>query len=488
MHSKKPEKASVEYGNVAALHKIADRIGLIDIVNSCAPKMSGISVGHLVEIMAINRIVDPLAKTSIPKWYQTTYLPELLGVELPEESGYQTLTRAYDYLSDSAQMDIETALAEKVRKEFALEETTYLYDITSTFVEGKGEADILQFGHSRDMRPDRRQVNYGLVVTREWSIPLFHQAFPGNLLDSKTVKSTLDNFHKQLGLRGCMVVDRGIVTAANIVEIVDVRKLDLVAALRLSVRLKRIILNTPMEEYSEPFNLGKEDIRFKELSIPIGGKDRRCILYYSEEKAKRDAKGRERKLKQAEKELKDIQDKLARKGRGRKAKKKAIEKKVDKLLSDLKITSFIGYRFVGGRGGRRLKWWRKEKALRDADYLDGKYILVTTLTAPAKEILEIYRSRSSVERAFRITKESIRIRPMFNRKEQHIKAHLFICFIAYLLVSLLEMELRKKGHKMTALKALKELELERREVKRVIDTKISKLILRSLRIDVPEDG
>ena len=159
-----------------------------------------------------------------------------------------------------------------------------------------------------------------------------------------------------------------------------------------------------------------------------------------------------------------------------------MEKKVDKLLSKLQISNFIGYRFVGGRGGRRLKWWRKEKALKEAKYLDGKYILVTTLTEPPDEILSIYRSRNGIERAFRITKESIRIRPIFNRKEGHIKAHLFICFIAYLLVSLMEMELRKKGHKITAEKALKKLRLERREVKRMIDTSTSKRLLKSLGI------
>ncbi|MCI0496800.1 MAG: hypothetical protein L0Z54_00675 [Thermoplasmata archaeon] len=64
-------------------------------------------VGELVENLAINRIVDPLAKLNIPHWYQQNYLPELLDVSLPLDSGYQTLTRCYDYLTDVVQMDIE---------------------------------------------------------------------------------------------------------------------------------------------------------------------------------------------------------------------------------------------------------------------------------------------------------------------------------------------------------------------------------------------
>lgn len=482
MCSNRMGKSSVEYGNVAALHKIAERIELIDIVNNCAPKMDGISTGHLVEIMAINRALDPRAKTAIPEWYQTTYLPELLGVELSISNGYKTLTRCYDYLTDNVQMEIELALARKVMEEYRLEETTYLYDITSTFVEGEGTADILQFGYSRDGHPDKRQVNYGLVVTRDWRIPLFHQAFPGNMNDSKTVKGTMNTFHGTLGLKGCMVVDRIMVTASNVVDIVDNKGLDLVGALRLNPKLKKLVLGIPMKGYKGPFTLGKEAIRFKELKIDIGGKKRRCILYYSEEKAKRDAKAREQKLKRVEKELEDIEKKLAHKGRGRKTRKNTVEKKVDKLLSKLQLSNLIGYRFVGGRGGRRLRWWRNEKALKEAQYLDGKYILVTTLTAPPDEILRIYRSRNGIERAFRITKETIRIRPIFNRKEEHIKAHLFICFVAYLLVSLLEMVVRKDGHKITAEKALNELRLERREVNRTVVTKTSKQLLKTLGI------
>lgn len=84
---------TVEYGTVKALHALAERVGLIDIVNKAAPKRNGLPAGQLVFIMAANRLLDPRPKYTIPEWYQRTYLPELVGIDLPPDSAYQTLTR-----------------------------------------------------------------------------------------------------------------------------------------------------------------------------------------------------------------------------------------------------------------------------------------------------------------------------------------------------------------------------------------------------------
>lgn len=77
-----------------------------------------------------------------------------MGVGLPISSGHQALVRCFDYLTDSVQMEIEMALSRRVVKRFHLKARTYLYDITSTFVVGAGEASILQYGYSRDGRAD----------------------------------------------------------------------------------------------------------------------------------------------------------------------------------------------------------------------------------------------------------------------------------------------------------------------------------------------
>jgi transposase len=101
------------------------------------------------------------------------------------------------------QMEIEMALAGKVMESFHLKPESFIYDVTSTFVEGEGGAEILLCGYSMDHRPDCRQVNYTLCVTMDPTVPLFHEAFPGNTVDSKTVKETMVRFKDKLGLDGC---------------------------------------------------------------------------------------------------------------------------------------------------------------------------------------------------------------------------------------------------------------------------------------------
>jgi len=479
-------KTTVEYGRVAVLHQVAKRINLVKVINKCAPKKGDLSVGELVEVSAINRIVDPLAKTNIPQWYETTYLPELLGFELPLSSGYQTLTRCYDVLTEDVQMDIEIELAPIVKRVYHLTDDTYLYDLTNTFVEGIGEAEILQFGHSKENRSGNKLVNYGMVVTQEDAIPLFHRAFPGNKNDCRTVKSTMDLFHSRLGLQGCLVMDRGLVSAENIKDIVDDRHLDLVAGLRSNKKLKGQVVDIPMDKYGPTFLLKKETVRAYEFPHVIGDKERRCILYHSEDKAKRDAKAREKNLKDVTEEMKKFEKKAQRKGRGRKSKTNALIKKIEDLLQKKGMKDIVQYRFVGGRGGRSLKWCIDDDAIKTEECLDGKYILITTLNKKPKDILGIYRSRNGIERAFRMTKECIHIRPIFNRKDEHIRAHLFICFIAYLLLSLVEKELKGTDAQMTGMKAMRELKSETVQVDRKLRQRGGKKVLKALRLKKPD--
>jgi transposase len=468
MRSPKRSLTTVEYGPEAVLHGLAERIKLQETVDRHAPKVWGMRVSALVEILVINRIMDPKAKTEIPDWFNQTYLPEMLGVKLSEKSGYQMLTRAYDSLTESAIIDIEMDLAIHVRAAFHLKDDTFLYDLTTTFVEGEGEAPSLRYGHSKDHRPDTKQVSYGLIVGRDEPVPLFHVAFPGNTHDSKTVDALMDRFHDRLGFKGCVVIDRGIVTAENLRKIVDERGHDLVGGLRGIGEAKRLMRNVPLKAYSAPFTVGKETLQAHEFQHEMKGKPRRCVLYWSEVKRARDKKARDKRLRKAEEELGKQALAVAKSKRNRRKSGERARRKAEQIIQERKVKGLIRFKFTGGRGGRRLKFWRDEAVIAGEALEDGKQVLVTTLDVPPAELLAVYRDRYKVENAFRITKDVIRIRPIFNRKEEHIMAHLFICFLAYLLISLLALDLKRGKFKLSALKILERLKRERREVERVV--------------------
>jgi len=106
---------------VKALHAIAEWIGLVEIINQAAPKTNGLLLGELAFIIAANRVLDPRPKYAVPKWYQRTFLPELVGIDLPSDSTYKTLTRCPDYLTDDVQTDVEMVLAGRMIEGFRLE-------------------------------------------------------------------------------------------------------------------------------------------------------------------------------------------------------------------------------------------------------------------------------------------------------------------------------------------------------------------------------
>lgn len=106
--------------------------------------------------------------------------------------------------------------------------------------------------------------------------------------------------------------------------------------------------------------------------------------------------------------------------------------------------------------------------MKEAEKLDGKYVLVTTLNKSPKEILELFRSRDGVERSFRMLKGPIKIRPICSRNGVHIEAHVFLCYLAMLLMSLLQLMAREKGYEVTAVKALKKLAGYTRKVRRPV--------------------
>jgi hypothetical protein len=430
------------------------------MVDQSAPKRSGLPVGEFAFMMAANRVLDPRPKYTIPDWYQRTYLAELVGVDLPLGSAYQTLVRYLDHLTHDGQMEIEMALAARVMEAFHLKPGSLIYDVTSTFVEGEGGADMPQYGYSRDQHSDCRQVNYSLCVTMHPTVPLFHQAFPSNTVDSKTVSESMVRFKDKLWLDGCLVVDRGIVTSANIVEIVDERKLDLVGGLRMDKRFRALALKTALKPFGKAFTLKDEALR---------AKDRRRILYYSGEKAGRDRKSGDPRLAKVGEGMDAIASSLSREGRGRRPTRNGVESKIAVLFEKYHCERLTEWRFVGGRGRRRLKWELNQAALKKEEILDGRYWPVTALDVSPKEVIEIHRSRDAVERAFRITKETIKIRPIWNRTEEHIKAHLLVCFIAYLPYSLLEINARKQITGITGVRMLGKLRILTKRAKRDID-------------------
>ena len=180
------ETVLFEAGGVAALLKIAERLGLTQLIDEEIPKRGGgPSVGQYIVLAALNRALAPTSKSQIGEWYHGTVLQRLWN--FPSEMF--SSQRFWDHMNmipQEAMERIQDRLAERVRREFKIDPQPLLYDSTNffAFIDTYNERNTLaQRGGNKQKRTDLRQINFALLATREFQIPLFHQTYRGDIPD-----------------------------------------------------------------------------------------------------------------------------------------------------------------------------------------------------------------------------------------------------------------------------------------------------------------
>ena len=208
---------SREAGPVHVGYQFWRRLGIDGIL-----AQAGLSerVRQLACAMTLNRLIHPASELAMPNWIRSTALADIWQVDfqtLAEDALYRNLDRLH-----AQRVPIEAALAERERTLFNLDQTVFLYEVTSTFLEGRALANPkAKRGYSRDHRPDCKQVLIGLAVNRD-GFPLAHEVFAGNRHDSTTLEQMLTALDKRVGLEPgpTVVVDRGMSGEENLKKIV----------------------------------------------------------------------------------------------------------------------------------------------------------------------------------------------------------------------------------------------------------------------------
>src|SRR5271157_1773869 len=420
------------------------RLGLDDILKSLdfSPWLIKLTCA-----MTLNRLIHPTAEYAMPDWIRSTAMADILGFDssrLPHDPLYRNLDRLHPHRAV-----IESALAEREQSVFNLENTILLYDLTSTYFEGK--ADFIpkaKRGYSRDHRPDCKQVVVGLVIGRE-GFPRAHEIFEGNTQDRKTLASMLDLLEKRVGLPegSTIVVDRGMAHTENIAEL-QRRKLHYVVAARQKERDRLLAEFETIDGFEEvirqpsPRNPSqkKSSVRVKAHSI----NNETLILCISSERVEKD---RAIRVKQEERFLRDLAKVQARIQNGR-------------LKNDVKIGEAIGRlkeRYPRVARYHSLSFNAKTRQLANepdeekrevAASLDGSYLLRTDRqNLSAEEAWRIYSSLTRAENAFRCMKSPLSERPIFHHLEHRVESHIFLCVLAYhLLVAIETTLLRQEIH------------------------------------------
>ena len=434
-----PERVTVEEareaGTVHVGHQVWQQLGLSEILQHAGLSDSACRIS---EAMTLNRLIFPLSEHAMPDWIRRTALADILGVDfssLHEDALYRNLDRLYPNRER-----IEAGLAERERTLFHLDDTLYLYDLTSTYFEGEAANNPqAKRGYSRDKRPDCKQVLVGLVLDRD-GFPKAHEVFEGNRQDRTTVGEMLDSLEKRTGRKpgSTVVVDRGMAYEEDLAAI-RARGFHYLVAGRQPERNAWLAEFEQSEDWEEvvrtpsPRNPDQEKSRVRIKRRQHG--DAVYLLCLSEGREEKDRAIRESHEQRLKKDLEKLQARIE------KEQLQTLEK-IHQAIGRLKeryprVARY--YRMDYDAERKTLTWEENREKKAIAEKLDGGYVLKTDRQdLTAEEIWSTYILLTRVEAAFRAMKSPLLERPIFHRLEKRTQTHIFLCVLAYHLLVAIE--------------------------------------------------
>ena len=400
---------------------------------------------QLTELMTLNRLVNPAAEHAMPDWIRRTALGDILATDfttLADDALYRNLDRLHPQRAP-----IERALAEQERTLFNLDDTLYLYDLTSTYFEGQCPRNPqAQRGYSRDHRPDCKQVVVGLVLDRD-GFPKAHEVFDGNRVDRTTVADMLTTLEARTGRRGgaTVVVDRGMAFADTLKEITDRGHHYLVAS-RQAERTPHLDAFEDATGWAEvirqpsPRNPGQKKSRVEIKRQVVAGEVH--ILCRSEGRTAKDRAIRE---KHEQRFLGDLKKLQARVSTGRLREDAKVHEAIGRLKERYPRVARY-YALTYDAAAPTVTWALHDDKKTKAAQLDGGYLLKTDRPdLTDEEIWRLYMLLTRVEDAFRDMKSPLMERPIFHHLKDRVQTHIFLCVLAYHLLVAIEKRFLDQG-------------------------------------------
>ena len=392
------------HGPVHALHKISEDLGLEDILGRYAPEILMLVYSHIVRPESLNNINRAV------RWIDT----EEIGLKVPVSR--KRLEKAMDSMVPEIQR-IERSLFEKIKDTCAVD--TIFYDITDVYFYGKN-CKMAKRGHKSHLP----QIGIGLTVEAHYGIPLFHHIFDGNVFDAKTfpvILARLQEFNRE---KCTLVFDRGVSSKKNVLEAVDAG-FDVTACIALRGTLKKRALQEAETVTVEHLvKLSSVFIYAKEIEPDPAWGDMRLIVCLNTALREQIRQNR----------YHEITDAIERVKKGL-----HIKKGLKKYIKG--DNPEIDY-----------------EKLKEGEQCDGLSIIITTTDLPVEKVVQTYFARDMVEKSFESLKSTLSIQPVRHWLTRRVKAHIFICYLAYLHLSWMNMRLKTQNITTSPIKILENLE------------------------------
>jgi len=441
---------------------ILHELGVISIVNTLCPSDHVVSHGEIVQLLATNRLQAPRPLYKVQDWLDGTGLASTLGVQ-PEQAHDtrlgETLDACYPHHQDIWQHVIQRAIAL-----YHLPLTWLHYDITSVYFEGLyTESELVQFGYSRDHRPDCKQINLALNVTSD-GVPLAFRVLVGNTADSTTPRQNLEAVRKLLSEAQShditVVHDQAMATPETLVwyeqhgqKFISSMPVDsAVQALLDSVPRDELLAHPlsyhPRRQGEAPpppayYGVWREHtIQHKGQSIRV-----RVLIVHSVSKARLDAEKRQTLLARLEKRLGEIRMHLNQ--RKYKRREYTLEQ-IHLAQRGNAASALMDIELHGDDGELTLTYGVNAEKLAQAKQRDGRYPLVTNhWHLSADDVLYQMKGQDIPEKRFAVFKGPLQVHPLWLHKDERLVGLVLIIMLALLVYCLLEHLVRQAQRRLT---------------------------------------
>jgi len=403
---------STSYGHVAAVLGTIRRLKLDQVLGTKrTPERDRVLA------MVVARLLAPDSKLATARGLGEESAFSALADALSLESvSADSLYRSLDWL-----LERQPAIESKLAAKHLQEGTLLLYDVTSTYLEGR-RCPLAAHGYSRDGKPGKMQLVFGLLTTAE-GCPVGVEVFAGNTADPATLASAITKARERFGLKRVVwVADRGLLTNARIeAELRPDADFGWITALRApavqALREEGVLQMSLFDQHdlAEIRSSAFPGERLVACRNPLLGAER--------------ARKREALLQTTEKELEKIAKAVARERRPLRG-SDGIGVRVGRVLGRFKMAKHFRYEITDDG----FHFERDPERIEDEAALDGVYVIRTTVPEEqmtAEAAVEAYKNLSQVERAFRSAKTDLDVRPLHHHTEPRVRAHVFLCMLAY---------------------------------------------------------
>lgn len=399
---------NLPHGHVEAVLGALRRLGLDCLLASQPSRQRDLALA-----MIVGRLLDPCSKLATTRlWHTSTLAEELNVADATEDDLYQ----AMDWLL-ARQARVEKKLAARHLRDGAL----VLYDVSSSYYEGR-TCPLARFGHDRDGKRGLPIIVYGLLTDAEGR-PVAVHVYPGNTGDPSTVPDQVERLRRRFGLaRVVLVGDRGMLTETQIGKLREHPGLGWISALRGPA------IRALVESGSLQLSLFDQQNLAEIRSPEYPGE--RLVACFNPLLAEERRRKRQELIEATEKDLEKIAVEVKRRTRTPLGEAE-IALKAGRVLNRFKVGKHFSLTIADGG----FRWSRREESIRREAELDGVYVVRTSepkSRCSAEDTVRRYKSLAQVERAFRSLKGiDLQIRPIHHRTENHVRAHIFLCMLAY---------------------------------------------------------